>query len=203
MLPSYFSAFFSHVLSPPVINFPMPPFAPLRPSPPSSYAETPSSFGSYLTLVGIDSESPRSSGDTDVSIGSIGQSILAASLTRSTSISSLTSIGSTTSTKRPLSLASQYSEGTVISGSRAVELFPTSDVSIFGEQHLFMELQRAVTMVLGLKEAMWEELKEMIKDNENSLKKDHGWEDTDFDTEGNNHGASRQKFDSMVQQYKR
>ena len=140
-----------------------------------------------------------------MSIGSIGQSILAASLTRSSSISSLTSVGSSTSTKRPLSVASHYADGTIISGSRAVELFPLSDVGIFGEQHYFMELQRAVTMVLGLKEAMWEELKEKINKDQESLKNEHGWEDSDFDAELGNrdYGASRQKFDSMLQQYKR
>ncbi|KAI0936751.1 hypothetical protein AcV5_004813 [Taiwanofungus camphoratus] len=65
-LPSYFSAWFGHVLSPPVVAFPMPPLAPLAPLPaelgvPQSTATTPSVTpeilhdGSFLAPPHVDS----------------------------------------------------------------------------------------------------------------------------------------------------
>ena len=69
-----------------------------------------------------------------------------------------------------------------------------------------MCLTHAVSMVTGLKEAMWEELKELIKNERESLSTTYGWDESDFDhPEGapREFGASRAKFDSMLEQYKR
>lgn len=98
-----------------------------------------------------------------------------------------------------------HEEGTTIGGAKAVELFPLCDVSVLGEHSLYMQLQRAVILVLGLREAMWEELKDLIEKDRRSLKT-YGWDENDFDEEGvaiRDYGRSRQKFDSMIEQYKR
>lgn len=95
-----------------------------------------------------------------------------------------------------------YEEGTTIGGSTAVELHPMCNVTAFTEHSLYMQLRRAVVHVMGLKEAMWEEMKLIIEKDRDSLRI-YGWDDTDFDDEGiRERGPSRQKFDAMVQQYK-
>lgn len=65
------------------------------------------------------------------------------------------------------------------------------------EHSLYMHLQRAVTFVLSLKEAMWEELVERIKKEDLSLLS-YGWTQSDFNEE-----IGRVKFEQMVEQFKR
>ena len=198
MLPSYFSAFFSHVLAPPIMHFPMPPIAPLRPPP---REDTPASLTSTLA-----SESPSTSSGSSkaLSISTAATSIAdASSVIDGSSSSSITNRKTSVSTRRQ-SFAYYASEGTVIEGSKALELHPMCNGHAMGEANLYMQLQRAVAMVLGVKEAMWEELKDMI-DRDRRVLVQYGWEDTDFDTEMVNRewGASRKKFDAMVAQYQR
>ncbi|KAJ3539166.1 hypothetical protein NM688_g6406 [Phlebia brevispora] len=197
MLPGYFSAFFSHVLSPPVIKFPMPPLAPMRPLPPPSRAMEPSPS---LSGSSVGSDSPRSSASESIA-DSAGVPLDSPSMERSRSNSSSTSVDSQDSSKSQF-VAYHHEEGTRIGGSTAVELFPLCDTEVLNSYSLYMQLRRAVVLILGLKEAMWDELKLKIERDRNSLKI-YGWEEADFEEEGlttRDRGPSRQKFDAMVQQ---
>lgn len=88
-------------------------------------------------------------------------------------------------------------ESTSVGGQAAVELLPMDELRSLEEHSLYMHLQRAVTFVLSLKEAMWEELVERIKKEDLSLLS-YGWTQSDFNEE-----IGRVKFEQMVEQFKR
>lgn len=81
-------------------------------------------------------------------------------------------------------------------GDDALELLPASAMASFHEHHLFMHLRRAVGTVISLREAMWEELLEIIKNDPKSLRK-YGWDEGDFQD-----GNARPKFDAYVERYR-
>lgn len=87
--------------------------------------------------------------------------------------------------------------GTQIGGNSAVELLPMTDLVDLDDHTLFLQLHRAVVTVLSAKEAMWEELKELMKQERNSLYI-YGWEENEFDER-----SSRKKFNCLVERYKR
>lgn len=65
------------------------------------------------------------------------------------------------------------------------------------EHTLFIQLRRAVAMVLAAREAMWEELKDIIERDKELLMRVYGWQHADFDED-----MSRQIFDALVERYK-
>lgn len=75
-------------------------------------------------------------------------------------------------------------------------MLPVDTFGELDEQVLFMQLYRAVGLVLATKEAMWEELKERLKREQGSLAA-YGWQD-----EGFLEDVSRRKFDALVERYK-
>ena len=83
-----------------------------------------------------------------------------------------------------------------IGDESVLSLLPLPSIATFEEHSLFMHLYRAVGAVLALREAMWDELLEIIKKNSDSLKV-HGWESGDFQD-----GMARQKFDALIERYK-
>ncbi len=87
-------------------------------------------------------------------------------------------------------------ESTRIGDETALELFPMEIFGEFDEQLLFMQLYRAVGLVLATKEAMWDELKERLKRERGSLA-EYGWRDEEFLED-----VSRRKFDALVERYK-
>ncbi|EKM61303.1 uncharacterized protein PHACADRAFT_84271 [Phanerochaete carnosa HHB-10118-sp] len=206
-LPSYFTAFFGHVLSPPVINFPMPPIAPLQLTRPgaiqpgeprrlsdASECTSSSKRSSFSTgsseLTGFGSKRTRQERSESVSTA-------ASSVSMATCLAAAAAGSGGGCTCRAQHMAAYVQEeGTRIGGAAAVELFPVCNVSGMNEHTLFFQLRRAVGQVLAVKEAMWEELKEKIEKDGHALLA-YGWEPADFDPE-----SSRHKFDAMLEQYK-
>ncbi|OBZ79347.1 Pheromone-regulated membrane protein 10 [Grifola frondosa] len=223
-LPGYFTAFFDHVLLPPVLIFPMPPLPPLPPLPGSTVAsvahsETPESAHephSLLPPLHVDtsvdfslSHSPTSTFPTtpvshkDISrapsqssLNPIVERVKSASIASIKSNSDSHSSGSSRTGKRPsVMLFATPEEGTSVGGENAIELIPMDNVAAQDEHSLYMHLYRTVTFVLSLKEAMWDELRVRIESRNQSLKR-YGWEDGDYDED-----ISRAKFEAMVEQY--
>ena len=83
-----------------------------------------------------------------------------------------------------------------IGDESVVQLLSTHNIALFEEHSLFMHLYRALGTVLAIREAMWDELQDIIKRKPEALTI-HGWEPTDFQN-----GMPRRKFDAMVEQYK-
>ncbi|CAL1695096.1 unnamed protein product [Somion occarium] len=224
VLPGYFSAIFRHVLMPPVLNFPMPPLAPLPPLPnelgsPSTVSSDLSDTTTlYLPDFELDSlQSPPSSerspvsiidaSTTDVQPFSLEEVLPSTDYGRNRSSS--TSTGSTLADpptgpvlpKPPVSAQrrsvafSSPEMSTRIGDDTVLNLFPIDELTSLEEHALSMQLYRAVGSVLAVKEAMWEELMEQMKDNKDRLR-GYGWENDDEQS------VNRQKFDSLVERYK-
>lgn len=66
------------------------------------------------------------------------------------------------------------------------------------ERSLAMQLYRAYTIVLGCQEALWEELKDRIRNRKDELEP-FGWEDEEEFEEVQN----RQKFERLLERYRR
>lgn len=200
MLPSYFTTFFGHVLSPPVINFPMPPIAPLQMTRPGAM---PTNEPRRLSDASecTDSSTGSSMFSTSSRFGSQGTTRMERSASVSTAASSVsmtahfsTAARCTCETQHGAAYAQE--EGTRIGGAAAMELFPVCGMSGMDAHTLFFQLRRAVGQVFAVKEAMWEELREMIEQDVETLFA-YGWEPMDLDPE-----SSRHKFDAMMEQYK-
>lgn len=188
MLPSYFSAFFGHVLSPPVINWPLPPIAPMPPIPRMSFSlDDPRAS---MTIRRRSSPPPPSDPFSDTFRGAPS---LMERVSSSTTRDSTDSDCPCTSSR---SITFVQEEGTSIGGGRAVELFPTLNTSSLDEHTLFLQLRTSVCRVLSAKEAMWDELKERIERDRESLGI-YGWESTDFEE-----AAARQIFDALIERYR-
>ncbi|PSR76683.1 hypothetical protein PHLCEN_2v8280 [Hermanssonia centrifuga] len=174
----------------------MPAIAPMPPSPPAARsADGPDPRASVV------STSSNSSSSTSDSVSESERISSHTVMARTSSSSTATSVDSGSPRKNHHCLAYSYEEGTRIGGASALELFPVCDA--LDGHSLYMQLHRAVSMVLATREAMWEELKERIDHNRESLKA-YGWEPSDFDEVGNKErGVSRQKFDALVERYKR
>ena len=88
-------------------------------------------------------------------------------------------------------------EGTSIGGGRAVELFPLINMSTLDEHTLFLQLRTAVCTVLSTREAMWDELKERIDRDRESLFA-FGWDPADLEEGASRrHWLSLQRFESL------
>lgn len=79
-----------------------------------------------------------------------------------------------------------------------MELFPINALAGLDEHTLFMQLQRAVSLVLATKEAMWEELLDKVDNNREFLEA-YGFDEDDFERME----MIRAKFEAMVEQYKK
>jgi len=80
----------------------------------------------------------------------------------------------------------------------AIELIPLDAMNSLSEHSLSMHLYQAYQHVLASREAMWEELRDRLR-NKNETLKPFGWED-DEELELHN---SRQKFDLLIERYTR
>lgn len=88
------------------------------------------------------------------------------------------------------------SETTSLGGEKAATLFSIEKIQEMTSDNLFMHLYQAVHMVVSVKEAMWEELKERVEENDPTLIK-FGWGEEDF-----NFQTSREKFDALLERYR-
>ena len=80
------------------------------------------------------------------------------------------------------------------------QLFPMETILSLSEHSLNMQLFRALGLVMSVKEAMWDELRERVGRAEEGrrLRTECGWEDADFVE-----GALREKFEGWVGRYQR
>ncbi|TCD65656.1 hypothetical protein EIP91_002329 [Steccherinum ochraceum] len=221
VLPGYFTSIFSHVISPPVFSFPIPPFAPLTPLPgeldSSSLLFNDDAEPSTLFLPDVPPE-PRLSvssitSDTpflDTLPTLVNSDFMTASdfrnldpQERSPSTTTQQSDNSGDSSSRPPKAQRQSVAAFMIpdmndriGDESVVEIIQTPQIASFEEHSLFMHLYRAVGTVLALREAMWEELSNIIKKEPDSLQI-HGWDASDFKDD-----RSRLKFDALIDRYK-
>lgn len=199
MLPGYFSAFFGHVLSPPIISFPMPPIAPLQSTRRGSISLT----EQYRRLSdGSDSsastQSSPSSDFSDFGLNGKNRKHRSSSMSTEATVESQHTHDDASRSSRPQSArVCVYEDGTRIGSSKAPELFPSCNLQSLDEHTLFITLNRAVGLVFAVKEAMWEELVEKTKQDKQSLVQ-YGWELQELDQE-----SCRQRFEALIDQYRK
>lgn len=85
---------------------------------------------------------------------------------------------------------------TTLGNETASALFRVEKMQALPSDNLFMHLYQAVHMVLAMKEAMWDELKERVDARDPSLTL-YGWEEDDYDLH-----ASRKRFDALLERYR-
>ncbi|KAF5385090.1 hypothetical protein D9615_001276 [Tricholomella constricta] len=227
VLPSYFTTYFRQVTLGPVINFPMPPIPPPQPLPPqivTSYAigldaDTLDPRASTMFPASINrptslSFSSTISASTTSTTNSNNPSVFSAR-PRTTSASYLstyeTSDSSSTfhhsngeqsnlkashpqSFKRFL-LNGSLSESEIAALPRS--LFPLEQLESLSERSLAMHLYRSYQSILACQEAMWEELKDRIRNRKEELLP-FGWDDDEELEELQN----RKKFERLVERYR-
>lgn len=87
-------------------------------------------------------------------------------------------------------------ESTQIGDDSTLELIPVPKFRALEEKMLYMQLYRAVGNVFAIKEAMWEELLELVRKGDQRLKK-YGFRETDYDEV-----VARKQFDRFIKRYK-
>lgn len=204
IIPSYFAAFFGQVVSPPVIHFPMPPIAPLQLTRPGAVPPTePRRRSDTVESTDSSMRSSQSNAFSDDSGFAVSGTRIERSGSVSTAASSVSMATTSLATAAKCTCGSQYAgaylqaDGTRIGCMGLFELLPVCPLAGIDEHTLFFLLRRALGQVLALKEAMWDDLRERIEQDAESLLA-FGWELTDFDLE-----SSRHKFDAMIEQYKK
>ncbi|KAH9486492.1 Demethylmenaquinone methyltransferase [Psilocybe cubensis] len=224
VLPSYFTTYFRQVTLGPLLSFPMPPIAPLQPLPPqiiTSYVVEPNSDNHELGSKSQLSESkvpalrPVSmSFSSSVSgIAIHGESDIKPTRARTASApltfypsnsspfpetSHLKIAGSDDYVASP---SHHYTVENSITESEAVILapallFPKNRLDSLSERSLAMHLYRTNQAVLACQEAMWEELKDRIRNRKEELIP-FGWDD-DVELE---ELQSRKKFERLIERY--
>lgn len=76
------------------------------------------------------------------------------------------------------------------------ELFPTKSSAELDEHRLYLHLYRAAGLVFGVKEAMWDELRILVRRRDDSLEK-YGWASNEY-----SYDASRERFEAMWERYR-
>lgn len=215
ILPGYFSATFKHVISPPILTFPMPPLAPLPPLTREIQSPT-NSVISHSTLDTFhDPSSNVKTIPSDMSSGEHPcpvppkQPPLIRPLTEGTTCCPHLIVpegesGSAIPSKPApgpragLPVLAEAGETVEIGGEEAHALMVLDDNSKIDNHTMFSHLSRAAGLVWGLKEAMWDELKILVElhRGDGGLAK-YGWESDEY-TES----ESRRKFDILWDQYR-
>ena len=87
---------------------------------------------------------------------------------------------------------------TQLGGAESTQsMFSLDILQSLGNEMLFMHLYQASRMVLGLKESMWDELRQRVQRRDRELER-HGWGQDEYDEAG-----SRTKFDGLVDRFAR
>jgi hypothetical protein len=77
-------------------------------------------------------------------------------------------------------------------------LFPVEQLASLNERSLAMHLYRSYQMVLACQEAIWDELKDRLRNRREELQP-FGWDDEeDFEEQQN-----RKKFEQLIMRYRR
>lgn len=77
-------------------------------------------------------------------------------------------------------------------------LFPSEKLHGLSNRYLAMQLYRCTQQVLGCQEAMWEELKDRVRNRKEELSV-YGWDDDDELEELQN----RSKFEKLIDRFKK
>ena len=112
--------------------------------------------------------------------------------------SSRHSVGSSSSSKSVVRPSLAQAGETVELGSESRhKLWAMHTIDEFdGDHTLYMHLHRAVSLVYSLKEAMWEELRALVRRKHGSLE-EYGWEVHEHVDE-----AARERFEAMWERYR-
>lgn len=227
VLPSYFTTYFRHVTLGPLLSFPMPPIAPLQPLPPqiiTSYIVEPSpdvnesASKSQPVANNVPSLRPASMSFSS-SMSAVASYAVESDVkpARARTASAPLSFYPANSNSFPESspskptrcddyVTSPSHRFTVESSTTESEtvtlppglLFPKDRLESLSERSLAMHLYRSNQAVLACQEAMWEELKDRIRNRKEELVP-FGWED-DVELE---ELQSRKKFERLIERYRR
>ena len=222
-MPDYFATIFRHVMSPPILRFPMPPIPPLVPRTdetfppadvvPHEITSDPSNpFVEFIPSphdldlqekTDIVSLQPLSSAEsTDESVpSSARQSIDSTTSSTSTNLERMSTFstddpGAHHEPHRRRSVAMLTPATTSIGDGTASALIPIEKMAALPSENLYMHLYQALHMVLALKEAMWDELKRRVVAKDPALGL-HGWQKNDYGL-----ATSREKFDALLDRYR-
>ncbi|KAF5388526.1 hypothetical protein D9757_004671 [Collybiopsis confluens] len=216
VLPSYFTAYFRHVTLAPVLSFPMPPLPPLRalpPQMPTAYMPlgldldqrmsfVPSSLStarpgslSFSSAMSKESTSDQSHapGESSSSFSTEVNDALTSVIVSDTDSSQIVEEESTLG---PRELYMLETSGLADSTTPSVPLVARGRLDSLNERSLAMHLFRSYSYVLGCQEALWEELKDRIRNRKQELEP-FGWEDEEEFEEVQN----RKKFEKLLKRY--
>ena len=228
MLPSYFTTYFRHVTVCPVLNFAMPPFPPSQPlpqqqittftieqssdtllSPASATSENrpPSlSFSSTLSANSTNLDSifspalPTSAQEKAPFPTAEPEFVPSESIVdgecpprRSNSTASTSTMSSSFKLYTVDSSSLDSAEATVPD-----TLFPAEQLAKLNERSSAMHLYRAYQSVLACEEALWEEMKDRLRNRREELTP-FGWDDDEELEELQN----RKRFERLIERYKR
>ncbi|KAG5635101.1 hypothetical protein H0H81_012443 [Sphagnurus paluster] len=227
VLPNYFTTYFRQVTLGPVIHFPMPPIPPPQPLPPqiitsfavgldadtldpraSTVFPSPGPMNRPTSL----SFSSTISASTISTTGSNNPSVFSArARTTSASFSSTYETDSFSTffhnkgdhlhPRPPQSFKRFFLDGSLSENEIVAlpdSLFPLKQLESLSERSLAMHLYRSYQSVLACQEAMWEELKDRIRNRKDELLP-FGWDDDEELEEL----QSRNKFERLVERYRR
>ncbi|KAG7099625.1 hypothetical protein E1B28_001453 [Marasmius oreades] len=223
LLPSYFATYFRHITLGPIISFSMPPLTPLQPLPPqlaTAYAIELSTSDSpdQRSSLTLSSPSVIGKGRPNLSFSSTLSAALVTPSEISTKGKYPTSIlcpdnkdtmtfcevdqlrptqGQPASTRPKLySLDSSLIEKTV--HALPPDLIQHEQLDKMSERSLAMHLYRSYSLVLACQEAIWEELKDRLRNRKDELKP-YGWDDDEELEELHN----RKKFERLIERYQK
>ncbi|THV07518.1 S-adenosyl-L-methionine-dependent methyltransferase [Dendrothele bispora CBS 962.96] len=216
LLPSYFTQYFRQVTIGPVLSFPMPSIPPLQPLPPQMAT-------AYALPLGLDTD-PRTSMMTASSVnGASSFSSIASEPTRSSEAPRKQSISVSfveevvkalppghLIQKTELDLTPEqdssesprlYALDTALSsddrGNVPSSLVDVDKLRSLNQRSLAMHLYRSFQAVLACQEALWEELKDRLRNRREELEP-YGWEDDEEFEEPQN----RNKFEQILERYR-
>jgi hypothetical protein len=213
ILPAAATQVFRHVRTAPVLNVNMPPLAPLPncPAPPEpagavlltrsqSLIDTAHSSSPSVQTV---SSSDYSLADFDFTSSMLdGADSSSREKSSPVSLVACQSINDKQSTGRPQYQWYTYAEETTslttltTFNKDLTPLLPQSMMEKFAPETLATHLYSAAEGVLGCQEAMWEQLKDMLRNKVKELQA-LGWEDEEFEEM-----QTRKKFETLVQRYR-
>jgi hypothetical protein len=219
VIPNYVSMYFTHITLGPVLCFSMPPLPPLQPLPPQeknrmSLFSLPSvARDRASTVVSMSDASSTTIGRPSSSSFS---SILSG--TTANSISTVTFAGDAICPERSRSLDSAYDAQTINGhhsskcqiyfldnsleespvGNSSGGLLSINKLDSLNERFLAMQLYHSYQSVLSCQEAMWEVLKDRIRNRREELLT-YGWDDDEEIAEL----QSRKKFEKLVDRYRK
>ncbi|KAG2022934.1 hypothetical protein CC2G_000646 [Coprinopsis cinerea AmutBmut pab1-1] len=219
LLPSYFTTYFRQVVISPVITFPMPTLQPLLPLPSqvvTSYVIEPSSnslekrvstISPAMTATGRPMSFSFSSGSTTSTLSTFSQGPVTVTTKRPRTASASLSSSTWRSTTSTLPVSETppptppfkpfLIETPTESDEFPASLFPADQLSVLSERSLAMHLYRSYQTVLACQEAMWEELKDRIRNRKEGLRV-FGWEDDEELEEL----QSRKRFEKLIERFK-